>query len=108
MVFLLKHSASKFSEERRKCRFRTENLDLKLFSQYSQSACRLECQVKMATSKCGCVPWDYPQLMKDNLLPVCEGWGRYCFENVVKNSSKRLKHCGHCKPDCVTTRFTIQ
>lgn len=97
-------AASKLSEERRKCRFRKDNHDLKLFSQYSQAACEFECQIQMATRKCGCVPWDYPQLATDDLLPICEAWGRYCFVSVLEDTRKRLKHCGNCLPDCITIR----
>ena len=96
------------SEERRDCRFRKDNHDLQLFSQYSQAACQFECQIKLATNKCGCVPWDYPQLATDDLLPVCEGWGRYCFENVLMDTSKRLNDCGNCLPDCIITRYIME
>ena len=59
----------------------------------------------MATKKCGCVPWDYPQLIKEGFLEVCEGWGRYCFESVLKDTNKRLNNCGYCLPDCIITRY---
>ena len=100
-------AALKLSEERRKCRYRKDNNGLKLFRQYSQDACQLECVIEMATEKCGCVPWDYPQLLKEDLLQVCEGWGRYCFESVLKDSNKELNNCGHCVPDCIVTRYNI-
>ena len=101
------YAASKLSEKRRKCRYRKENHGLKLFRQYSQDACEFECQIEMATTKCGCVPWDYPQLLKEGLLQVCEGWGRYCFKSVLKDSNKKLNNCGHCVPDCTITRYII-
>ena len=96
------------SEERRDCRFRKDNHDLKLFSQYSQAACQFECQIEIATNKCGCVPWDYPQLAKDDLISVCEGWGRYCFEDVLMDTRKRLNECGNCLPDCIVTRYNMK
>ena len=100
--------ASGLSEERRECRFRKDSHDLKLFSQYSQAACQFECQINMAANKCGCTPWDYPQMSNDGLFSVCEGWGRYCFISVLEDTSKRLKHCGNCLPDCITTRYIVQ
>ena len=90
------------------CRFRKESSGLKLFSQYSQNACQFECQIEIATAKCGCVPWDYPHVSKKGLLQVCEGWGRYCFESVFKNPKNRKNHCGHCLPDCIITRYVIE
>ena len=97
--------ASKLSEERRSCRFRHDIEGLKLFKQYSQSACQFECQIEMATKKCGCVPWDYPHLNTSGLSEVCEGWGRYCFENVLKDTNRRLANCKYCLPDCIITRY---
>ena len=97
--------ASKLSEERRSCRFRHDIEGLKLFKQYSQAACQFECQIQMATEKCGCVPWDYPHLNTSGLSEVCEGWGRYCFEGVLKDTNRRLANCKYCLPDCIITRY---
>ena len=98
-------SATTIDEKRRKCRFATHNKGLTLFRRYSQGACQFECQIKMAIEKCGCVPWDYPQLAEANLTEVCEGWGRHCFESDLRNDAKRLKFCRHCLPDCSITRY---
>ena len=97
-------SAAKISPTKRDCRFRNENQDMKLFNQYSQNGCMFECQIAMATKKCGCVPWDYPHLRKSGLSDVCDGWGKHCFEGVMKDATKRLANCKHCLPDCSITR----
>ena len=103
--YMIKSLATKLSEERRKCRFRKDTHGLKLFTQYSQAACQFECQIEIATNKCGCVPWDYPQLAKDHLISVCDGWGRYCFEDALLYANKRLNDCGNCLPECIITRY---
>ena len=105
--YIINLLATELSEERRECRFRKDTLGLKLFTQYSQAACQFECQIEIATNKCGCVPWDYPQLAKDRLISVCEGWGRYCFEDVLSDTNKRSNDCGNCLPDCIITRYIM-
>ena len=52
-------SGRTLSIQERKCRLIEENNDLKVFKIYTQEACLLECKINMATSKCGCTPWNY-------------------------------------------------
>ena len=104
---LLLLPASQLSEVRRNCRFRTENQGLKLFKQYSQNSCMFECHLAMATQNCGCVPWDYPHFERSGLSDICDGWGRYCFESVMKDTNRGFANCKHCLPDCSITRYKL-
>ena len=56
-----------------------------IFKPKSQSTCLLECKVKQAHKKCGCVPWDYPHfdLPEANRTEVCVLQGSECFENFM-------------------------
>ncbi len=65
---------------RRNCKFRGENGGLKVFREYTQSACVFECMLAQATDRCKCVPWNYPQL--NDTSEMCDYMGAYCFEAV--------------------------
>ena len=51
---------------KRKCMFEDEKLKMynfsKVFKLYSKSACDLHCHIKLVEEKCGCIPWNYPQV----------------------------------------------
>ena len=68
------------SMERRKCRFLSENKGLKIFSNYTQDACFLECKLMQSAKKCLCIPWNYPRF--DLSTDICDYQGIYCFEEV--------------------------
>jgi hypothetical protein len=94
-------NAQSLSEKRRECRFQHERKGLKLFKEYTRSGCIFECQLNKALSKCGCIPWDYPH--PGNLEPVCDRWGKECFE-VSMGNTETVEKCD-CPYDCATTRY---
>ena len=47
--------------EARECFFRDEG-DLEFYKEYTFSNCRLECAIKMAEEKYGCIPWHLPKV----------------------------------------------
>ena len=66
------------SVDRRKCRFPDENDGiLKIYSNYSKSACLMECGISKGLKMCGCIPWDFPHFSLDD--PTCDSYGQDCF-----------------------------
>ena len=61
-----------------------------IFKPKSQSTCLLECRLKQAQKKCGCVPWDYPHfdLAGGKRTEVCVIKGTECFEKVMSGVSE--------------------
>ena len=53
-------SAKDLTEKQRGCRLHERTEDLDIFNIYTQEACKYECILKQAVSKCGCFPWNYP------------------------------------------------
>ena len=47
--------------EARECFFRDEG-DLEFYKEYTFSNCRLECSIKLAEEKYGCIPWHLPKV----------------------------------------------
>ena len=43
----------------RDCRLRTELQNTTIFKVYTEANCRYECQVKLASEICNCIPWDF-------------------------------------------------
>ena len=62
----------------RECRFRDENENMKLFSNYSLVGCRFECMLENAHEVCGCTPWNYPYIASGN-IEICDMFGSHCF-----------------------------
>ena len=91
------------TEEQRQCRFFFESQDLKLFKDYSQSSCLFECQLKYASLKCQCVPWNYPQLFED--IQLCNYVSQNCFEKAMGNTTILANCSANCPYDCATTRY---
>ena len=54
-------------EDERKCRLDTDTANLNIFNVYTRAACMLECQMKYAKNRCGCIPWDYPFNIKEKV-----------------------------------------
>ena len=67
------------------------------YRKYTQSNCVFECQLKNASDKCQCIPWDYPQL---TAMPICDRFGRECFTSVMTTVGPKCE----CPIDCETTR----
>ena len=97
-------SAKDLTEEQRQCRFDLENGSLKLFKDYSQSACLLECELQEAYGRCQCIPWNYPHLEEG--MPICNQFGRDCFETAMANASSSAS-C-NCPFDCSYTRHSVK
>ena len=89
-------------ENRRNCKFRSENEGLKIFNEYTQTGCIFECQITHGLDKCGCIPWNYPHLGDPS--PVCDYMGAYCFEEVMAET-EIIQNCD-CPFDCDTTRYS--
>ncbi len=94
--------------EKRRCRFRDE-VDgvMTIFSQYTQSGCHFECMLNQSRNICGCTPWNYPHPANDS-LGLCDVYGNYCFEFIMRKKHK-LKKCPiGCLPDCEDLYFTFK
>eukprot|EP00095_Tigriopus_kingsejongensis_P009175 maker-scaffold145_size311916-snap-gene-1.10 protein:Tk09175 transcript:maker-scaffold145_size311916-snap-gene-1.10-mRNA-1 annotation:"GE16304" len=87
---------------RRECRFKSEIEGLKIFKQYTQTGCILECKLTAGAAKCGCIPWNYPHL--ESTDRVCDFHGSTCFERIMANS-EQTKDCD-CPFDCDSIRYT--
>ena len=86
---------------RRGCRLETENQNLTLFKKYSQSACKLEMQIRYAKSYCNCVPWYLPNEGMGRYT-ICDKIGNHCFKKK-RNEMKIAKET--CPPLCEQFRF---
>ena len=89
---------------KRKCMFPDENQALKIFSQYSQSACELECRIEKAAQTCQCYPWFMPRPRDTEHQTICSVYGNYCFQKVLTRNEV-LKNC-KCWPTCHQLEFT--
>ena len=54
-------SIKDISPEARECFFKDEG-DLELYKEYTFSNCKLECAIKIAEEKYGCIPWHLPKV----------------------------------------------
>ena len=91
------------SEKQRQCRFFFENEDLALFNLYSRSSCLFECQLKYASARCQCVPWNYPRLTED--ISICHYISQNCFEKALDDSNILTNCSNNCPNDCTTTQY---
>ena len=60
-------SGKALTELQRKCRLDTDTDDLDVFKVYTKIACLFECKMKYSARRCGCIPWNYPVDMKDEV-----------------------------------------
>ena len=91
-------------KEKRQCQFKDEKENSRLFKDYRQGNCIFECQLNIASKKCGCMPWDYPFL--NDSLPICDKFGRLCFQTTMINSESTTKcNQSQCKNDCISTSY---
>ena len=97
-------SAKDLPEKDRQCRFNFESRKLKLFKEYTQSACLFECQLRDAYNSCQCIPWDYPQFQEG--IPICNRFSQDCFEKAMADTNSSST-CD-CPFDCATTRHCVQ
>ena len=86
---------------RRKCKFGEENISLLTFKTYSQQACLLECRTMKAFEKCGCIPWNYPQVKGNK---TCSGFQtQHCFQDTFNHFNKL--EC-ECPLECNRVKYT--
>ena len=87
--------------KRRGCRLENEIQNLTLFKKYSQSACKLEMQMRSAKNYCNCVPWYLPNEEMERYI-ICDKMGNHCFKKKM-NEVKVSKET--CPPSCQQIRF---
>ena len=86
------------SAYKRKCKLPHETTRLKLFKNYSRTACEHECAFMNAVSLCKCIPWYYRN--ESSTVPICEMYGGYCF-NKIMSTRDFYKTCSdECLEDC--------
>ena len=86
--------------EKRECKLPRETSQFRLFNEYTQSACVLECQLQEAYSQCHCIPWNYPHFEEG--IPICNRFSQDCFEKAMADTNSSST-CD-CPFDCATTR----
>ena len=97
-------SAKDLPQKDRQCQFGFESRSLKLFNEYTQSACVLECQLQEAYSQCHCIPWNYPHFEEG--IPICNRFSQECFEKTMADTNSSA--ICDCPFDCATTRHYTQ
>ena len=63
-------SGMDLAESQRNCRLDTDTDTLNIFNIYTRSACLLECKLKVAMKKCGCLPWNYPHNITEEVMQI--------------------------------------
>ncbi len=102
-VTVTDENALQLEPSKRSCLSGNENEALEIFGWYSQSACLFECQMKRATDKCNCTPWNYPQ--RSDKVNLCWHWvAKYCYEEEMKKSN--LAYCD-CPNDCNSIHYGV-
>ena len=93
------------SPETRGCLFDDEG-SLDLFKTYSAGNCYLECKLKKAEAKCGCIPWNYPYFENSSL---CTPLGNVCFDKSMDIISQEItmKEC-NCMPSCRNIKYDYE
>jgi len=76
---------------------------MKIFKSYSQTSCEYECLIRISSSICGCIAWNFPQ----DPLQVCDQERIGCFTNEMKNFSKAQDCRRECLPDCEKLTFSF-
>ncbi len=75
-------SVDEMDPEDKGCMSAKDDHNLTLFRDYSYANCFYECHLKIVTSKCMCIPWDYPRWSED--FPVCHTVGSNCFLHEMR------------------------
>ena len=84
--------------EARKCKLPHEAAGFRLFQNYTQKGCEIECAAKKARSICRCLPWYYPNNLTS--VPMCDMFSGYCFNHIMSDEVY-YKNCKHeCLPNC--------
>ncbi len=85
---------------KRNCRFSDENNLLKLFNEYSQASCFLECKLFYAQKQMNttCTPWNFPFANNDQ-PNVCDPWLSVEIMAIMKTKTPKGQ-CKDCLADC--------
>ena len=80
-------TGKELTETQRNCRLTEENDNLNIFKPYTQEACLLECKIKEAAERCGCISWEYPSLQVLSIIPKFKYWDNYPrFKQILKGN----------------------
>ena len=91
---------------KRDCKYPHETKGLKLFQNYSRTACEHECAFMKAVSLCQCAPWYYSN--DSSTVPICAMFGGYCFEKIM-STRKFYKACpDDCLEDCDGMQLSME
>ena len=102
----------KYSITQRKCRFKHELGEMKLFQIYSNQNCIFECKLEIVRKMCNCLPW-YLDL-KNQTEPVCNLFGNKCYEQSTIQANQHLDFSNpnnppcDCFPDCEVSRIQFK
>ena len=102
----------KYSITQRKCRFKHELGEMKLFQKYSKQNCIFECKLEMVRKMCNCLPWYLD--IKNQTEPVCNLFGNKCYEQSTIQANQHLDFSNpnnppcDCFPDCEVSRIQFK
>lgn len=88
----------KYSVSKRRCRFKHEIGEMKLFEQYTKQNCIFECKLNIVRKICGCLPW-YLEI-KNQKEPVCNLFGNKCYEQSTIYANDFLDFSNPDQPSC--------
>ena len=97
----------------RKCYFEWENSFMKLFKNYTQTNCLLECKLFYANETMmgknnstynGCLPWNFPSPAINPI--ICDPWQTAEINELMLQTP--YNQCQICLPDCVSTIFKLK
>ena len=60
-------SGKKLTETERNCRLDEDTGELSIYNVYTRAACLFECKMKYSMGRCGCVPWNYPHTIMEQV-----------------------------------------
>ena len=98
-----------YAPDKRKCYFADE-IQLKLFKEYSRNNCILECNLEYAsqtltssnTNFTACIPWFYPFEIGLE-IKMCDPWEQRVFQDLMGTVPE--EYCQRCLPDCEATIY---
>ena len=91
--------------DQRNCKLPHETNGFKLFQEYTQKGCEIECAAKKATSFCKCLPWHYPNNFSS--LPMCDMFGSFCFNRIMSDEVFYKKCKSECLPSCQEISLSV-
>ncbi len=101
-VTAIEDDVKKMNPYRKNCVSHLFDQELTIFRKYSKSGCMLECKLRRAAKRCGCIPWDYPKL--DEGAPICHFQTTTCFKTEMSKGVTPTE-CS-CLNDCDLVSYT--